>query len=43
MEILMSVLEVLKAIVIISFKFSILVTMVVGFVEYCKEEKNNGR
>ena len=43
METLISILEVLKAMAIVSFKFSIFITMIVGFIEYCKEEKINGR
>lgn len=43
METLMSILGVLKAMAIVSFKFSIFIAMIVGFIEYCKEEKINGR
>lgn len=43
METLMSILGVLKAMVIVSFKFSVLITMIIGFTVYCKEGKSNGR
>lgn len=38
METLMSILGVLKATIIVLFKFSIFIAMLVGFIEYCKEE-----
>jgi hypothetical protein len=43
METLMSIWKLFKAIVIVAFRFSIFVAMVVGFIGYCKEEKAKER
>jgi len=41
METLMSILEILKAMIVVSFKFAILFATIVGFIEYVKEDRKN--